>query len=99
MAKAGANVIKVEPPHGEPLRQRADPGKSAIFSFAMLNANKRSVTLNLKSERGHALLFEMVRRADVLVENFSPGTMDDLGVGWNVLSRLNPRLIYATGSG
>ncbi|MDQ2802866.1 MAG: CoA transferase [Pseudomonadota bacterium] len=99
LAKAGADVIKVEPPHGDPLRRRAVAGKSAIFSFAMLNSNKRGITLNLKAERGRALLVEMVRRADVLVENFAPGTMDRLGVGCDVLAAINPRLIYATGWG
>lgn len=99
MAKAGADVIKIEPPSGEPLRRRAAPGKTATLPFAMLNQNKRAVTLNLKHARGRDLLFEMVRRADVLLENFSPGTMDDLGVGWRVLHELNPRLIYATGTG
>ncbi|HXO02844.1 MAG TPA: CoA transferase [Stellaceae bacterium] len=99
LAKGGANVIKVEPPHGEPLRRRAAPGKSTTLPIAMLNQNKRAVTLNLKHARGRELLFAMVRRADVLLENFSPGTMDDLGVGWNVLREINPRLIYATGTG
>lgn len=99
MAKAGATIIKIEPPHGEPLRRRAEAGKSAIFSFAMLNSNKRGVTLNLKTARGRELLLAMTRRADVLLENFAPGTMDGLGVGYSVLSEVNPRLIYATGSG
>ncbi len=99
LAKGGADVIKVEPLHGEPLRRRALPGKSATLPFAMLNQNKRAVTLNLKHPRGRELLFEMVRRADVLLENFSPGTMDGLGVGWSVLREINPRLIYATGTG
>ena len=99
LAKAGADVIKVEPPQGEPLRRRAAPGKSATLPFAMLNQNKRAVNLNLKQPRGRELLFEMARRADVLLENFSPGTMDDLGVGWSVLHEINPRLIYATGTG
>jgi CoA:oxalate CoA-transferase len=99
LAKGGADVIKIEPLHGEPLRRRAAPGKSATLPFAMLNQNKRAVTLNLKHKRGRELLFEMVRRADVLLENFSPGTMDGLGVGWNVLREINPRLIYATGTG
>ncbi len=99
LAKGGADVIKIEPLHGEPLRRRALPGKSATLPFAMLNQNKRAVTLNLKHARGRELLFEMVRRADVLLENFSPGTMDDLGVGWDVLHEINPRLIYATGTG
>jgi CoA:oxalate CoA-transferase len=99
LAKGGADVIKIEPLHGEPLRRRAAPGKSATLPFAMLNQNKRAVTLNLKHPRGRELLFEMVRRADVLLENFSPGTMDDLGIGWSVLREINPRLIYATGTG
>jgi crotonobetainyl-CoA:carnitine CoA-transferase CaiB-like acyl-CoA transferase len=99
LAKGGADVIKIEPLTGEPLRRRAAPGKSATLPFAMLNQNKRAVTLNLKHPRGRALLFEMVRRADVLLENFSPGTMDDLGIGWSVLREINPRLVYATGTG
>src|SRR3954453_9086759 len=73
LAKAGADVIKIEPPHGEPLRRRAAPGKSTTLPIAMLNQNKRAIPLNLKSERGRGLLFEMARRADVLLENFAPG--------------------------
>src|SRR5215471_6109264 len=84
MAKAGADVIKIEPPQGEPLRRRAPPGKSTTFPIAMLNSNKRAITLNLKDERGRTLLFEMAQRADVLLENFAPGVMDRLGVGWEV---------------
>jgi crotonobetainyl-CoA:carnitine CoA-transferase CaiB-like acyl-CoA transferase len=99
MAKAGARVIKVEPPHGEPLRQRIPPGRQSTLPFAMLNANKQGITLNLKAPRGKDLLFEMVRRADVVLENFAPGAMDSLGVGWEVLHEVNPRLVYATGSG
>jgi CoA:oxalate CoA-transferase len=99
LAKNGADVIKIEPLGGEPLRRRARPGTSSTLPFAMLNQNKRAVTLNLKHPRGRELLFEMVRRADVVLENFSPGTMDDLRVGWSVLREINPRLIYATGTG
>jgi CoA:oxalate CoA-transferase len=99
LAKAGAFVIKVEPLHGEPGRRRAERGKSATLPFAMLNQNKHAITLNLKHERGRELLFHMVERADVLLENFSPGTMDGLGVGWSRLREINPRLIYATGTG
>jgi CoA:oxalate CoA-transferase len=99
LAKAGAFVIKVEPRQGEPGRRRADPGKSATLPFAMLNQNKHAVTLNLKHDRGRELLFCMVERADVLLENFSPGMMDSLGVGWTRLHEINPRLIYATGTG
>jgi CoA:oxalate CoA-transferase len=93
MAKAGADVIKIEPPQGEPLRRRAPPGKSTTFPIAMLNSNKRAITLNLKHERGRELLFRMVERDDVLLENFAPGVMDRLGVGWEVLHRINPRLV------
>jgi CoA:oxalate CoA-transferase len=99
MAKAGAFVIKIEPPQGEPGRRRAAPGKSATLPFAMLNQNKQAVTLNLKAPRGRALLLRMVERADILLENFSPGTMDGLGVGWRRLHEINPRLIYASGTG
>jgi crotonobetainyl-CoA:carnitine CoA-transferase CaiB-like acyl-CoA transferase len=74
MAKAGADVIKIEPLQGEPLRRRALPGKSTTFPIAMLNSNKRAITLNLKHERGRALLFRMIERADVLLENFAPGS-------------------------
>ncbi len=99
MAKAGADVIKIEPPQGEPLRRRAPPGKSTTFPIAMLNGNKRAITLNLKHERGRELLFEMARKADVLLENFAPGVMDRLGAGWRVLHEVNPRLVYASGTG
>ena len=98
MAMAGARVIKIEPKGGEHLRRRASVGGAAL-PFAMLNSNKQSATLNLKSERGRALLRQMVRRADVLLENFAPGTMDRLGLGWDKLQEENPRLIYASGSG
>src|SRR5450755_4954039 len=66
MAMAGADVIKVEPPGGEHLRSRGDMGGAAL-PFAMLNSNKKPVTLNLKDERGRQLLREMVTRADILV--------------------------------
>jgi len=99
MAQAGADVIKIEPPQGEPLRRRAPPGKSTTFPIAMLNSNKRAITLNLKHERGRELLFRMAEKGDVLLENFAPGVMDRLGVGWQILHEINPRLIYASGSG
>lgn len=100
MAKAGADVIKIEPPGGEPLRRRVVAlGGDTTLPMAMLNANKRAVTLNLKSETGKNLLKQMVGRADVLLENFSPGTLDGLGVGYDVLKEINPRLVYATGTG
>ncbi len=100
LAKAGADVIKIEPLTGEPLRRRAlSGGKNATLPVAMLNANKRGITLNLKEARGRELLCRMAERADVLLENFAPGVMDRLGVGWDVLHAVNPALVYATGTG
>ncbi len=99
MAKAGARVVKVEPLSGEAARLRAKVAKAATLPFAMLNSNKTGITLNLKDERGRALLKRMVEKADVLLENYAPGVMDRLGVGYGVLSKLNPRLVYASGTG
>jgi formyl-CoA transferase len=98
MALAGATVIKIEPLHGEHLRSRGDLG-GADLPFAMLNSNKKPVTLNLKSEKGRELFRELVARADILVENFAPGVMDRLGVGAAELHKINPRLIYGSSSG
>lgn len=99
MAKAGADVVKVEPIGGEPMRLRANAAKGAGIPLAMLNSNKRGITLNLKADAGKQLLKDMVRDADVLLENFTPDIMNKLGVGWEVLRDINPRLIYASGSG
>ena len=98
MAMAGARVIKIEAMGGENLRRRSVVGGAAL-PFAMLNSNKNFATLNLKSVRGKELLIEMVRRGDVLVENFTPGAMDRLGLGYETLHKINPRLVYGAGSG
>lgn len=98
LAMAGADVVKIETPGGEHLRRRSVVGGAAL-PFAMLNSNKRFVTLNLKMARGKDLLREMVRRADVLVENFAPGAMERLGLGYEHLCQVNPRLVYGAGSG
>ena len=98
MAMAGATVIKVEPLEGENLRSRGDMG-GADMPFAMLNSNKKPVTLNLKSEKGLVLFREMVARADILVENFAPGVTDRLGIGAADLHKINPRLIYGSSTG
>lgn len=99
MAKAGADVIKIEPLHGEPLRARERIGGGASLPLAMLNSNKRAITLNLKHPRGVDLLKRLVGTADVLLENFAPGVMDKLGVGADALMGENPRLIYASATG
>ena len=99
LARGGADVIMVEPPLGEPLRVREAVGGGASLPLAMLNTNKRAITLNLKSPKGVELLKAMARKADVLLENFAPGVMDRLGVGADVLMAENPRLIYASATG
>jgi len=98
MAQLGAEVVKVENPKGgEPgriLGTGPKPGADAYY-FMVYNANKKSVTVNLKSPRGLALVKEMAAKADVFIENMAPGTIEKLGLGWDELHRLNPRLIYA----
>jgi CoA:oxalate CoA-transferase len=98
MAMAGAEVIKVEPLTGDRTRRRVESNVPPV-SFAMLNSNKKSITLDLRSERGKEILKALVRDADVLLENYAPGVMDRLGLGYDILKEINPRLIYATGSG
>ena len=91
LAWMGAEVVKVEPPHGEAGRRGvADP-----YYFMAYNANKKAITVNLKSERGLALVKEMAKQADVFTENFAPGAVERLGLGYDVVSALNPRIIYA----
>jgi len=98
LAQAGARVIKVESPRGETLRGRAE-STAASYPFALLNAGKSCITLNIKSADGQKLLKRLVRQVDVLLENFSPGTMARYGVGSDVLLAGNPRLIYAASTG
>lgn len=100
LALAGADVIKVEAPGGESLRGRnVVKGAGADLPFYMVNSNKRSVTLNLKSARGRELLLEMVERASVIIENFRPGVMDRLSLGDKVLFERNRSLVVASSSG
>jgi formyl-CoA transferase len=100
LAWLGADVIKIEPPTGEPGRTALSDkrGEDAWF-FLLLNSGKKGVTLNLKSERGRAMFLDLVKTADVLVENMGPGAMERLGLGWEALHRLNPRLIAASVKG
>jgi len=96
----GANVIKIEPPGGEPGRRALSesPDLDAWF-FLMLNNNKKGVTLDLKTAEGRAILKKMVERADVLIENFGPGSFERLGFGYDDLRRMNPRIISASVKG
>jgi formyl-CoA transferase len=98
LAFLGADVIKLEEPQkGDVARvnMRDKPDSDSLF-FLLFNANKRSLTLNLKSDDGKRLFREVVTKSDVLLENFGPGALDRLGLGWDALHKLNPRLIYAT---
>ncbi|WP_433440096.1 formyl-CoA transferase [Nonomuraea sp. CA-141351] len=97
LAWLGADVVKLEAPTGDITRQqlRDLPGVDSLY-FTMLNCNKRSITLNMKSERGKEIFTELVKSADILVENFGPGAVDRMGFTWERLQELNPRLIYAS---
>ena len=98
LAFLGADVIKLEEPKGGDVARtvHADRKNSDSLFFLLFNANKRSLTLNLKTDEGKRLFKEVIGQSDLLLENFSPGAMDRLGLGWDVLRELNPRLIYAT---
>lgn len=101
MAWYGADVIKVERPGvGDVTRNqlRDIPELDALY-FTMLNSNKRSLELNTKTPEGKAIMEQLIREADVLVENFHPGAMDHMGFTWEHLQELNPRLIFGSVKG
>lgn len=97
-AHLGAEVIKVEPPGGERLRSRAR-GTRDPHEFVMLNSNKKSVVLDLKTDAGRAQFLALVADADVLIENYSPGALQRLGLSSDVLLSANPRLVIGSGKG
>ena len=97
LAWLGADVVKIENPKmGDPGR-RLRPGQpdNDPYYFHVFNANKRSMTVNLKSPKGLALVKDMLRQADVCIENFAPGAIERLGLGYDVVRELNPGIIYA----
>lgn len=98
LAWFGADVIKVElPGRGDITRgQLRDVPNADSLYFTMLNSNKRSITVNMKTESGKAILEELVRKCDVVAENFGPGVLDRAGFTWERFQELNPRLIYAS---
>jgi formyl-CoA transferase len=97
LAWLGADVVKLEAPAGDITRRqlRDLPGVDSLY-FTMLNGNKRSITLNTKTERGKELLTELIRRSDVMVENFGPGAVDRMGFTWDRIRQINPRIVYAS---
>ena len=105
LADQGADVIKVERPEGGDTARGGAPkiknekGQTQSGYFLRFNRNKRSLTLNLKSDRGRQIFRDLARKSDVIVENFRPGLLDEMGIGYKALSELNPGLIYACISG
>lgn len=95
----GAEVIKVEPPTGDPIRQWREVRDGMSLWYHSLARNKKSVTLDLKSEAGRKLAFDLLIKADVVIENFRPGAMEDWGLGPETVKPHNPGLIYARISG
>ncbi|MHC1761689.1 MAG: CaiB/BaiF CoA transferase family protein [Negativicutes bacterium] len=99
LADMGANIVKIEAPDGDDSRGNPPYIKGESTYFMSLNRGKRSIAINLKAEEGKALLKKMVSESDVLVENFRPGTMEKLGLGYDILKEINPKLIYCAISG
>jgi len=97
LAFLGAEVIKIESPKGGDQGRYLITDKPGLDSpyFLLLNANKKSVTINLKSDQGLSLFKKLVPHFDVMVENYGPGAVQELGLGYDVVSKLNPRLVYA----
>ncbi|WP_294031209.1 CaiB/BaiF CoA-transferase family protein [Sphingopyxis sp.] len=96
LADLGADVIKVEPEGGDQTRRLLGSGAGY---FPMFNRNKRSICLDLKSDRGSGIARKLAARSDILIENFRPGTLTRLGLGYEALSADNPRLIYCSAKG
>ncbi len=100
LSDLGAQIIKVEVPGSGDDSRAFGPFKNGqSLYFLNVNRGKESIAIDLKNEGGKALLLELAKSCDVIVENFRPGTMEKLGLGWDVLKRANPRLIYAAVSG
>src|ERR1051326_4396574 len=96
LAWLGGEVVKIEnPKSGDPVRAvLAEPDKDSFY-FLVFNANKKSLTIDLKSAAGKKLVLDLARKADVFVENFAPGAIERLGLGYDVVSKLNPGIVYA----
>ena len=95
LADLGADVVKVEPPNGDDTRNWPPFDDEVGAIFTAVNRNKRGIVLNLRESEGLAIAHALARKADIVVESFGPGVADRLGIGWDRLSALNPRLVYA----
>jgi formyl-CoA transferase len=97
MAWMGADVIKLEPPTGDITRgQLRDVPNADSLYFTMLNCNKRSITINMKSPEGNQVVAELLKKSDVVIENFGPRVIDRLGFSWEKVHRINPRIVMAS---
>src|SRR5437867_6202080 len=99
LADLGADAIKIEPPAGDSTRQMPGAVGADSPSFNAVNRGKRSVVLNLKSDEGREVFARLARSTDILIENYRPGVMRALGLDYEALATLNPRLVYASISG
>jgi crotonobetainyl-CoA:carnitine CoA-transferase CaiB-like acyl-CoA transferase len=99
LADFGAQVIKVEGPGGDKGRVLGAKLHSETGSFVMLNRNKKSLSLNLKREKGKEIFFRLAERSDIIIETFRPGTVGRLGIGYETIKKINPRIIYCSLSG
>ncbi|TRM74096.1 carnitine dehydratase [Sulfolobus sp. A20-N-F8] len=103
LAELGAEVIKIEPPWGDP--QRYVPpyvnivDEKMSLHFIFYNANKKFITLNLKTEKGRSLFLELIKKTDIFIENLKPGSLERMGLGYDTLKVVNPRLIYCSITG
>src|SRR5437588_13075784 len=102
LAWLGADVIKIErPPYGDRARRlwNADNPNLDSFFFLLLNSNKRSTVVNLRTEEGKEIARRLIRNADTVAENLGPGVMEGLGLGWEAVKAPNPRVIHASAKG
>ncbi len=99
LSDLGARIIKIEPPKGDDARKFGPIINNTSSYFASLNRGKESIVLNLKVEEDRSIFNQLLEQADILIENYRPGTMKKLGYGWNILSKKYPKLIYASCSG
>src|SRR3979411_197704 len=97
LAWLGADVIKFEPPQGDATRgQLRDVPNADSLYFTMLNCNKRSITVNMKSAEGKQVFVDLLKKCDIIMENFGPGVLDRLGFSWEKIHELNPKIVMGS---
>src|SRR4026207_1099711 len=97
LAWMGADVIKFEPPQGDATRgQRRDVPNADSLYFTMLNCNKRSIVVNMKSTEGKTIFVDLLKKCDIIMENFGPGVLDRLGFTWEKIREINPRIVMGS---